>query len=108
MSDTYLILTDKTGQFHTEIGTDLIPVEQYDYLLFGIHRARFVIARLQQPTRIALVEETPPYCRNEVPSKFFPTFDTLAGARQDLQQLVRFGAQHTELRRVASPTSENA
>lgn len=100
MSDSYLILTHKKGHFHTDININLVPVEQYDYLLFGIFRSRFVIVRLQQPQRITLIEDTPPYCRNEVPSKFFPSFKTLEDARQDLQQLIRSGSLDTELRQV--------
>ena len=101
MSHDYVILTDKDGQFRTELCDGLVPVESYDYLFYGKRRARFVIAELQHPVRVVLVEEAPPHVRNLVPSKFLPHFPSLQAARDELQQLVSFGKLDARLQRVA-------
>lgn len=101
MADPYVILTHKDGQFHTEFDAALEAVEQHDYLFCGKRRARFVIARLLRPARVALVETAPPHLRNLVPSKFLPHFDSLDHARAELRQLVAFGTLDTQL--VAVP-----
>ena len=61
---SYVILTSKPGQFRTELTEGLEPLEAYDYLCFGRKRAGFVIARLATPTRIRIVDETPPQVVN--------------------------------------------
>lgn len=106
MARDYVILTDKDGQFHTELCDGLVPVERYDYLFYGKRRARFVIAELQRPVRVALVEETPPHVRNLVPSKFLPHFDSVQAARDELQQLVGFGQLDAQLQRVQEEGTE--
>ncbi|CAM3479282.1 ferredoxin [Paracidovorax anthurii] len=100
MANEYVILTHKDGQFHTELCEGLVPVEQYDYLFYGKRRARFVIAELLRPVRVALVEEQPPHVRNLVPSKFLPRCDSLEQARHELHQLVAFGKLDVRLARV--------
>jgi hypothetical protein len=100
MASDYVILTDKDGQFYTELCNGLVPVERYDYLFYGKRRAHFVIAELQRPVRVALVEVAPPHVRNLVPSKFLPHFGSVQAARE-LQQLVSFGALDARLQRVA-------
>ena len=42
----YVILTSKPGQFRTEIGAGLKPLDAYDYLFYGQKKAHFVIAEL--------------------------------------------------------------
>lgn len=100
MAHDYVILTHKDGHFHTEPHPDLLPVEQYDYLFCGKRRARFVIAELLRPVRVALVEDAPPYVRNLVPSKFLPHFDSMEAARAELRQLVAFGTLDVRLDKV--------
>lgn len=88
----YVILASKPGQFRTEPGSDLHPLEAYDYLLSGRKRAHYVIARIDHPTRVRIVDESGGDSVNLVPSKFLPTFDTLDAARLELHQLSRFGS----------------
>jgi hypothetical protein len=88
---SYVILTSKPGQFRTEVTDGLEPLEAYDYLCFGRKRAGFVIARLTTPTRIRIVDETPPPVVNLVPSKFLPKFESIEGARRELQELAQSG-----------------
>ncbi|HET9576587.1 MAG TPA: ferredoxin [Usitatibacter sp.] len=97
----FVILTSKPGQYRTEIGEGLEPVERYDYTLCGRTRARFVIARLAGPTRVRVVDETPPPVVNYVPSKFLPRFETLEGARRELADLARSGGGDFGLTPVA-------
>lgn len=87
MSAIYVILTSKPGQFRTEPGDEVRPVETYDYFAHGRNRARFVIAELVNETRIRVVDEALPPLVNMVPSKFFPRFDTIEKARDELGQL---------------------
>jgi hypothetical protein len=88
---SYVILTSKPGQFRTELTEGLEPLEAYDYLCFGRKRAGFVIARLATPTRIRIVDETPPQVVNYVPSKFLEKFETVERARRELQELAQSG-----------------
>jgi len=97
---SYVILTSKPGQFRTEVTEGLEPLEAYDYLCFGRKRAGFVIARLAAPTRIRIVDETPPPVVNYVPSKFLEKFETVEGARRELQELAQSGGEDFVLRAV--------
>ena len=96
----YVILTSKPGQFTTEIGADLEPVETFDYIFCGRKRAQFVIARLLRDTKVKIVDTSVPPVVNLVPSKFLPGFDTIEKARKDLEQLVRFGSMDIKLVKV--------
>jgi hypothetical protein len=83
-----VILTSKPGIFHTEPNDAARPCETYDYLFHGQKKARFVIAELLQPTKMRIVDETPPPVTSLVPSKFLPNFPSIDAARRELQQLV--------------------
>jgi hypothetical protein len=96
----FVILTSKPGQFRTEPGTGIVPVEAWDYIFGGTRRARFIIADLVAETRVRVVDEAPPPRVNLVPSKFLPKFDTIAAARAELAQLTRFAGVDTALRPV--------
>jgi hypothetical protein len=97
---SYVILASRPGQFRTEITEGLEPLEAYDYLCFGRKRAGFVIARLAAPTRIRIVDETPPPVVNYVPSKFLEKFETVERARRELDELARSGGSDFVLRPV--------
>jgi hypothetical protein len=97
---SYVILTSKPGQFRTEVTEGLEPLESYDYLCFGRKRAGFVIARLAAPTRVKIVDETPPPVVNYVPSKFLPKFETVERARRELQELAQQGGTDFVLRKA--------
>ena len=95
----FVILTSKPGQFRTELGDDLRQVEAYDYIAQGRNRARFVIAEVTRESKVRIVEEggaenADPVVNN-VPSKFFPSFDSLDKARHELGQLT--GGANTAL-----------
>jgi len=107
----YVILTSKPGQFRTEVGAGLQPIEAYDYLFYGRLRAHFLIAELTAPTRVRVVDETEPVTVNQVPSKFLEKFQSVEAARRELQHLCAFGDLETRLvpRDAASfnlPTSD--
>jgi len=93
----YVILTTKPGQFRTEVGPGLNPVEAYDYVFYGRTRARFLIAEISGETRIRIVDETEPITVNNVPSKFLEKFREIEGARRELQFLCAFGDMETTL-----------
>lgn len=99
----YLILTSKPGQFRTEIGDGLVPVESYDYLFCGRVKARFVIAELTAPlaaTRVRVVDESGEPSVNLVPAKFLQRFDSTADALSELRHLTQFGSIDTALVQV--------
>ena len=102
----YVILTSKPGQFHTEPGTGLVPVERYDYLFCGRLKARFAIAELPADyagLRILVTEEGegagPVPAVNRVPVKFLERFDSLERARRELEHLTKLGSLDTALLR---------
>ncbi len=95
----YVILTSKSGQFHTEIIDNLRPVEVYDYLFYGQKKARFVIAELLGDTKIRVVEDQSAIV-NDVPAKFLEKFETVQLAFNELRHLTTFGAIDTALRKV--------
>jgi hypothetical protein len=96
----FVILTSKPGQFRSEPTEGLQPVEAYDYSFCGRMRAHFVIAKLAQPTRVRIVDETPPLVVNLVPTKFLEKFDTVEGARRELEELASAGGAEFLLTRV--------
>jgi hypothetical protein len=99
----FLILTSKPGQFRTEAGDGLRPVESHDYVFCGRTLARFVIAELTgelSATRVRVVDETGDPVVNRVPAKFLEKFETVADARRELEQLTAFGSADTVLVKV--------
>ena len=93
----YVILTSKPGQFRTEIGEDMQPIEAYDYLFCGRKRAHFVIANLTRDVKISIVDESNPPVVNHVPSKFLQKFDSVEAARRELSSLTRFREMDSSL-----------
>ncbi|HEY1287883.1 MAG TPA: ferredoxin [Burkholderiales bacterium] len=96
----YVILTSKPGQFRTEAGDGLKPVETYDYLFCGRKRARFVIAQIEGEPKVKIVDEASPAAVNFVPSKFLPRFDSLEKARRELRSLAGLGTLDVSLERI--------
>jgi hypothetical protein len=94
---SYVILTSKPGLYRTEVTPGLRPVERFDYLFYGVVKARFVIAELLHETRIRVVDEGEPPTVNQVPSKFLERHDSLEAARRALADLTRFGTMDTKL-----------
>ncbi len=93
----YVILTSKPGQFRTELTPGLIPVERYDYTAQGRLRAQFIIAELQHPTKLRVVDEAAAPVLNLVPSKFLPKFASVEAARAELSHLTRFRSVEAHL-----------
>jgi hypothetical protein len=96
----YVILTSKPGQFRTEVTAGLAAVESYDYTYCGRMRAHFVIAKIDAPTRVRIVDETPPKVVNLVPTKFLEKYKTVEGARRELQDLATKGGAQAALTKV--------
>src|SRR5437868_11191464 len=104
----YVILTTKPGQFRSEPGAGLVEREHYDYLFCGRMRARFVIAELQGPARVRIIDAADESLVNDVPAKFLPRFQTLDAARSELDHLIRFGDLDVKLVRHDVPTDPAA
>ena len=97
---SFVILTDKAGVFRTEPDPALRPVETYDYLFYGQHRARFTLAEVLAETRVRIVEVDTDTPVNLVPSKLLEHFDTVEDARRELSSLTSYGRMDTQLRKV--------
>ena len=96
----YVVLTNKPGEFITEITNGLKPIESYDYIFYGRKRANFTIAELLDNVKIRIVEDEAPRSVNNVPSKLFEKFDTLDEARAELHTLTHYGTMDIKLKRV--------
>jgi len=97
----YVILTSKPGQFRTEIGHGLRPLDAYDYIFYGAKMAHFVIAELvAESTKIRVIEDGSGIV-NDVPSKFLEKFDSSEDAFRELEHLTTFGHMETSLRKTA-------
>jgi hypothetical protein len=103
MRGMYVILTSKPGQFRAEPTEGLRAVESYDYTFCGRKRAHFVIAQLDMPTRVRIVDETPPEVVNLVPTKFLEKFQTIEAARRQLEALAGSGGAQAALSQVPLP-----
>jgi len=99
----YVILTSKPGQFRTELMDGLQAMESYEYTYCGRTRAHFVIAELKSPTKVRIVDETPPKVVNLVPTKFLEKFKTVEAARRELEALASSGGSEAALTRVQCP-----
>ena len=99
----FVILTSKPGQYRSEPDAGFAPREAWDYLSCGRLRARFLIAELQGPARVRIVEEGEGGSVNSVPAKFLLTFKTVEAARADLESLTRFGDIEASLVRQPLP-----
>lgn len=86
----FVILTSKPGEFTTEITAGLKPVEAYDYLFGGQKKARYVIAEMDAPARLRIVDEGEPPVVNLIPSKLLEAFDKIEDARAELTGLTSF------------------
>lgn len=95
----FVILTSKPGNFHTEVGEGLTPIEAWDYRLDGRTRAEFVIAEITGQPRVSIVDETPPRVVNCIPSKLLARFASIDRARLELTALVNVSRGHTLERR---------
>lgn len=101
----YVLLTNKPGEFTTEVTDGLKPIESYDYIFYGRKRANFTIAEVNgedsgETLRIKIVEDAPPQIVNKVPSKLFEHFDTIEDARAELNTLTTFGSMDIKLERI--------
>ena len=93
----FVILTSKPGQFRTEPGAGLRPVEAYEYRFGGALKARFVIAALEREVKVTVVDEAEPPVVNRVPAKFLARFESLEAARRELEHLTAFGSVRATL-----------
>ncbi len=83
----YVVLTDKPGEYHTEVDERMEVLERYDYVFCGRTRAQYRIARVLDDGPVRIIEDAEPYAVNRVPAKLLPKFDTLEAARADLHSL---------------------
>lgn len=96
-----MILASKPGQYRTEPGEGVQPVEAWDYADGGKVRARFVIARMEGERRIRVVDEAEPPAISNLPTKFLDKYDSVEAARAALEDLAGHGGGRAVLTRAA-------
>lgn len=99
----YVVLTSKPGEYRTEPGVGVEVVAAYEYYFHGRFKAVFAIARIQEKSRVRIVEETPNGTTNDIPTRQMEKFATPEQAYEELAGLTRFGTQQAELRECAAP-----
>lgn len=97
----YVVLTSKPGEYRTEPGAGVETVAAYEYHFHGRLKAIFAIARVQDGSRVRIVEETPGGTVNDIPTRQMEKFDTREQAYEELAGLTRFGTMEAELRECA-------
>ncbi|MFQ3786555.1 hypothetical protein [Halomonas sp. A29] len=101
ITDMYIILTSKLGEYDARPGQGISPVESYEYFFYGKKKADFTIAEVSgDQGRVSIVETGEGGKTNSVPLKFFERFDTVEAARAELEQLVTFGSIDTRLEKT--------
>ena len=94
----YVVLTSKPGEYRTEPGIGVEAVVAYEYHFQGRLKAVFAIARIQEGSRVRIVEETPNGTINDIPTRQMEKFATRELAYEELAGLTRFGSIQAELR----------
>lgn len=94
----YVVLTSKPGEYRSEPGAGVEMVAAYDYYFHGRLKAIFAIARIQDGSRVRIVEETPGGTVNDIPTRQMEKFETRERAYQELVGLTRFGTIEAQLR----------
>ncbi|MGG4775610.1 ferredoxin [Alcaligenaceae bacterium 429] len=97
----YVVLTSKPGEYRTEAGTGVEPVAAYEYHFHGRLKAIFTIARIQDASRVRIVEETEGGTINDIPTRQMEKFHTREEAYDELHGLTQFGTIEAELRECA-------
>lgn len=92
----YIVLTSRPGEYRSEPTPGVTPVETHDYYYGMRHIAAFVVARIEGPARVRIVDETAPHGANLVPTKFYEKFESVSEAIASLEALV--GHEHTQAR----------
>ena len=97
----YLILTSKPGIYRSQPLSGMRTVDAYDYFFYGEKKAHFAIAELTDDRARVRVIEDGTEIINDVPCKFFPKFETMQGALNEIRHLTTFGHMETDLRKAA-------
>lgn len=97
----YLILTSKPGKYVSQPLSGVRIIEAYDYFFYGEKKAHFAIAEVSdERARVRVIEDGTGII-NDVPFKFFPKFETIHGALNEIRHLTTFGHMETDLRKTA-------
>lgn len=104
----YVIVTTKPGQYHSSIDHGGQIQESYEYVFYGRLKAIYQIVLLEGESRVTITEDSPPFIRNSVPTKFLEKYATLEQARQELEHLVGFGGLEATLRRCDALSRQEA
>lgn len=94
----YVVLTSKPGEYRTEPGVGVEMVAAYEYHFQSRFKAVFAIARIQEGSRVRIVEETPNGTINDIPTRQMEKFATAEQAYEELAGLTQFGSIQAELR----------
>ncbi|MDQ0243087.1 hypothetical protein J2S09_000623 [Bacillus fengqiuensis] len=108
--EKYIVLTNK-DTFQTVIDNEgLEPVETYHFYFFDNLKAKYTIAKvLDDNIKIQLFEtyEGKDYV-NHIRVKFFETFNTIEGAREELNEIVKASGNSEDSKYSKLVKSEHA
>jgi len=98
----FIIVTSKPKEYDAEHDEGVRAIETYKYFFYGTHRATFTIAEvILNSARVTIRDAEYPDAVNSVPIKFFGNFNDVDAARDELEELTRFGDIDAHLERVA-------
>lgn len=98
----YIIVTSKPNEYDASYDAGIRAVETYKYYFYGTHRATFTIGEVvEDRARVTITDAEYPDAVNSVPIKFFGDFSDVGEARDELEELTRFGDIDARLERVA-------
>lgn len=97
----YVVLTSKPGEYRSEAGVGVEPIAAYEYYFHGRLKAIFTIARIQDASRVRIVEETEGGTINDITTRQMEKFQTQQAAYDEIYGLTQFGTIEAELRECA-------
>ena len=97
MTNMFITLTSKPGQFHSEICGRATLIETYDYFFYKDLKAKFFIYQIDSEVKIKISDETPPRVTNHISSKFLQQFTSIDEARAELNTLAPANNSNVQL-----------
>ncbi|MCQ9617744.1 ferredoxin [Paenalcaligenes niemegkensis] len=93
----YVVLTTKPGEYRSEGGEGVETIAAYEYRFYGKTKAIFTIAKINEDSRVLIIEEGPGGTTNNITTRQMEKFDTVDDAYAELESLTNFGSIDAEL-----------
>lgn len=96
--ESYIILTNKDDYATRLDSPGIEPVETYEYHFYDRCLAEFTVAKVKSEEARAVIEDKEDITKVcNIPSRLFPSFESLESAREEIQQLVGPGRDYVKL-----------